>query len=139
MLRRLGSVLAVCAMLAVAMPALAEETQSHTRTTYATHELGNDIHWNDPGVGVTAIIGNVFYVPAKLAYVVLGGIAGGAAYLVTGMNPRPANRIWRSSLGGDYVLTPEMITGRDPIHFMGPVSSERATHTASAEPKSYVQ
>jgi hypothetical protein len=139
MLRYLGTVLAICAVLGVAMPALAEDAQYHSRDTRQTQDLGNGIHWTDPGVGVSAIIGNFFYVPSKLAYVVIGGIAGGAAYLITGMNPRPANRIWRSSLGGDYVLTPEMITGEEPIHFMGPVSSERATHTAAAEHGSYVQ
>src|SRR5690348_4067910 len=139
MLRYFGTVLMLCAVLGVAMPTLAEDAHSQWRDTHQTQDVGNGIHWTDPGVGVSAIIGNFFYVPAKLAYVVVGGIAGGAAYLITGMNARPANRIWRSSLGGDYVLTPEMITGEEPIHFMGPVSSERATHTAAAESQSLVR
>jgi hypothetical protein len=82
--------------------------------------------WKSVGSGVGAAASNVLYVPAKLVYGTLGGIAGGAGYALTGGNQRVANTIWRSSLGGDYVITPDMISGQAPVHFSGPTSMSPA-------------
>jgi hypothetical protein len=78
------------------------------------------VNWKGVGIGVGAVVCNLAYVPAKLVYGILGGIAGGAGYALTGGNKQVADSIWRSSLGGDYVLTPEMMTGKKPIYFSGP-------------------
>ena len=78
------------------------------------------VNWKGVGLGAGAIASNVLYVPAKLVYGILGGIAGGAGYALTGGNKQVADSIWRSSLGGDYVLTPDMMTGEKPIYFVGP-------------------
>ena len=78
------------------------------------------VNWKGVGIGAGTVLGNIFYVPAKLAYGILGGIGGGAGYALTGGNKQVANSIWRSSLGGDYVLTPDMMTGKKPIYFSGP-------------------
>ncbi len=78
------------------------------------------VNWKGVGTGAGAVVGNLVYVPAKLVYGILGGIAGGAGYALTGGNKQVADSIWRSSLGGDYVLTPEMMTGEKPIYFSGP-------------------
>jgi hypothetical protein len=88
------------------------------------------VNWKGVGLGAGAVVSNLVYVPAKLAYGILGGIAGGAGYALTGGNQQVANSIWRSSLGGDYVLTPEMMTGDKPIHFSGP--SEAAPMQATS-------
>ena len=45
---------------------------------------------------------------------------GAGAWALTGGNTQVANTVWRSSLGGDYVLTPDMLTGKQPIYFSGP-------------------
>jgi hypothetical protein len=63
------------------------------------------------------------YIPAKLVYGILGGIGGGAGYLLTGGNTQVSDTIWRSSLGGDYVVTPDMIKGDQPVHFSGPTET----------------
>jgi hypothetical protein len=78
------------------------------------------VNWKGVGLGAGAVIGNLVYVPAKLAYGILGGLGGAAGYALTGGNTQVANSIWRSSLGGDYVLTPDMISGKKPIYFSGP-------------------
>lgn len=78
------------------------------------------VNWKGAGVGAATLLANVGYIPAKTVYAILGGIAGGAGYALTGGNQQTANSIWRSSLGGDYVLTPDMIQGQAPIHFSGP-------------------
>jgi len=73
-------------------------------------------------------------VPAKLVFGILGGITGGASYVLTGGNTDTANTIWRSSLGGDYVLTPDMVAGQKPIHFSGPTTSASPAMPASFAP-----
>lgn len=78
------------------------------------------VNWKGVGAGAGAVVTNLVYVPAKLVYGILGGITGGAGYALTGGNKQVANSIWRSSLGGDYVLTPDMMTGKQPIYFSGP-------------------
>ncbi|MBV8054108.1 MAG: hypothetical protein JO071_02575 [Deltaproteobacteria bacterium] len=88
------------------------------------------VNWKGVGIGAGAVVCNLAYVPAKLIYGILGGIAGGAGYALTGGNKQVADSIWRSSLGGDYVLTPEMMSGKKPIYFSGP--SEAAPAQASS-------
>lgn len=81
------------------------------------------VNWKGVGVGAGTVVGNVLYIPAKLVYGILGGVAGGAGWALTGGNTQVANTIWRSSLGGDYVLTPNMVAGQDPVHFSGPTGT----------------
>jgi hypothetical protein len=88
------------------------------QTNTETRQSGVD--WPQVGMGVTVAVGNLFYIPAKIAYGTLGGVAGGAAYVFDRGDRRTAYTIWRNSLGGDYVLTPAMVTGQEPLHFMGP-------------------
>jgi hypothetical protein len=90
------------------------------------------VAWSDAGIGVATMFADVVYVPVKFVYAALGGIAGGFAFVLTGGNTQVSNTIWRSALGGDYVLTPRMIAGQDPIHFSGPTQvaqPETATTT----------
>jgi hypothetical protein len=95
---------------------------------------GGDVNWKGVGVGAGTVVGNVLYVPAKLVYGILGGVAGGAGYVLTGGNQQVSNTIWRSSLGGDYVLTPNMITGKEPIHFSGPTQTAQSSATTGGDP-----
>lgn len=81
------------------------------------------VNWKGVGVGAGTVVGNVLYIPAKLVYGILGGVAGGAGWALTGGNTQVANTIWRSSLGGDYVLTPNMVAGQEPVHFSGPTAT----------------
>jgi hypothetical protein len=81
------------------------------------------VNWPGAGYGVGALLCNFVYLPAKLVYAVLGGFFGGGAYLVTGFNQQVADPIWRSALGGDYVVTPQMLAGEQPIYFSGPTDA----------------
>jgi hypothetical protein len=81
------------------------------------------VDWKGVGVGAGTLGANVLYIPAKLVYGILGGIGGGAGYLLTGGNTQVSDTIWRSSLGGDYVVTPDMIKGDQPVHFSGPTET----------------
>jgi hypothetical protein len=88
------------------------------------------VNWKGVGVGAGTVVGNALYIPAKLVYGILGGVAGGVGWAVTGGNTQVSNTIWRSSLGGDYVLTPNMVAGQDPVHFSGPTYTAPATSTS---------
>jgi hypothetical protein len=84
------------------------------------------VNWKGVGIGAGTIVTNLAYVPAKIVYGILGGIGGAAGYALTGGNKQVADSIWRSSLGGDYVLTPDMMTGQRPIYFSGPSEASPA-------------
>jgi len=88
------------------------------------------VNWQGVGYGAGSLATNVVYIPAKLVYALAGGLVGGGAWCLTGGNTQTANTIWRSSLGGDYVVTPDMLAGKEPIHFSGP------TDTAPVSPDS---
>jgi hypothetical protein len=81
------------------------------------------VDWKGVGLGAATAVANIGYIPAKTLYAILGGIGGGAGYALTGGNTQTANTIWRSALGGDYVLTPDMLRGAAPIHFSGPTTT----------------
>jgi hypothetical protein len=81
------------------------------------------VNWSGAGYGVGALLCNVVYLPAKLVYALLGSFIGGGTYLVTGGNQQAADTVWRSALGGDYVVTPAMLAGEEPINFSGPTDT----------------
>ncbi|HTT74652.1 MAG TPA: hypothetical protein VMF50_01570 [Candidatus Binataceae bacterium] len=86
-------------------------------------QQSSGVNWKGVGVGAGTVVGNLLYMPAKLLYGIGGGLVGGAGYVLTGGNKQVANTIWRSSLGGDYVLTPSMVAGQQPVHFSGPTDT----------------
>jgi hypothetical protein len=81
------------------------------------------VNWPGTGYGVGALFANILYVPAKLVYAILGGLVGGGTYLITAGNKQAADTVWRSAWGGDYVVTPQMLAGEQPINFSGPTST----------------
>ncbi len=133
-------VITLAAALALATGAFAQQSQTAPAPNAATATSPQvpqpdqgGVNWSGAGYGAAALLGNVLYIPAKLVYAVVGGVTGGAGYLVTGGNSQTANTIWRSSLGGDYVLTPKMVEGQQPIHFSGPTQTAPPNSSAAAE------
>ena len=102
--------------------------------TQVPQPADNSVNWPGAGYGAGALLCNVLYIPAKLTYAILGGVVGGGTYLVTAGNQQAANTVWRSALGGDYVVTPQMLAGQQPINFSGPTDTppdEPAAATSS--------
>jgi hypothetical protein len=122
---------------AIAMPAGAfaqtDATQGTPPNAQVPQPDQGGVNWKGVGIGAGTVAGNIFYIPAKLVYGILGGIAGGAGYALTGGNKQVADTIWRSSLGGDYVLTPDMVSGKDPVHFSGPTTTAPGAQTSAAD------
>jgi hypothetical protein len=126
-MRRGGLRFAIASLgLVLAMPlgAVAQSTGGQSVNPPGTPQVeqpdNGGVNWKGAGIGAATLLANVGYIPAKTVYAILGGIAGGAGFALTGGNQQTANSIWRSSLGGDYVLTPDMIRGDAPVHFSGP-------------------
>ena len=92
------------------------------------------VNWEGVGYGGAALVSNVLYIPAKLVYGILGGLVGGGAWLITAGNTQTADTIWRSSLGGDYVVTPDMISGKQQLHFSGPTETAPSTTASTVQP-----
>jgi hypothetical protein len=138
------SAIGLAVMLAIAAGPLAEYAAAQTPSVgSAGQSVGNtgqsqipqppdnSVNWPGAGYGAGALLCNVLYIPAKLTYAILGGIVGGGTYLVTAGNQQAANTVWRSSLGGDYVVTPQMLAGQQSINFSGPTATPPP---AGAEP-----
>jgi len=71
------------------------------------------------GLGVASALLTLPYGPAKIIYAGLGGIVGGATWLLTGGNLETAKAVWEPSFYGDYVITPDHLTGKKPLRFFG--------------------
>jgi hypothetical protein len=74
---------------------------------------------SDAGVGLATAVANIFYIPVKLGYALLGGVTGGLGYVLTGGNEQVAQRVWVASCGGDYIISPSQIRGDEPLRFSG--------------------
>ena len=105
----------------------AQQVGPPAATTQVPQPTDNNVNWPGAGYGAGALFCNLLYIPAKLTYALLGGIVGGGTYLVTAGNMQAANTVWRSSLGGDYVVTPQMLAGQQPINFSGPTDTPPTT------------
>jgi hypothetical protein len=119
---------------ALAQTASAPPTQSSptVSNTQIQQPDNGGVNWPGAGYGAAALFGNLLYIPAKLTYAVVGSLVGGGTYLVTAGNTQAANAVWRSALGGDYVLTPQMIAGDQPINFGGPSQAPGAANGTTA-------
>ena len=90
---------------------------------------------NELGVGIGAVLIDLVYMPVKVVYATLGGLTGGFAFVLTGGRTDIATSIWRPSLGGTYVITPEMLRGDAPINFSGGDDSEPARDESRTPPR----
>ncbi len=132
---RLAALMAAAIALAIAAPrgplagnARAQSAQpqpaaSASPAAQVPQPPDGGVNWSGAGWGAAALASNVVYIPAKLVYGVLGGLVGGASWALTGGNTQTSDTIWRSSLGGDYVVTPDMLQGKQPVHFSGPTTT----------------
>ncbi|MFQ5415981.1 MAG: hypothetical protein ACE5FL_02920 [Myxococcota bacterium] len=69
--------------------------------------------------GVGSILCTLVYSPLKMAYAVSGVVVGGLAWAWSFGNRRVTRPIFRSSLGGDYVVSPAHLRGERRLRFTG--------------------
>jgi hypothetical protein len=116
----------------------AAQTQPGTAAeqTLVSQPADSGVNWSGAGYGAGAVFCSLLYMPFKLTYGILGGLVGGGTYLVTAGNSQAADTVWRSSLGGDWVVTPAMLQGQEPLNFSGltatpPAAGQPATASSA--------
>ena len=68
----------------------------------------------------TSGLATIVYFPLKAVFALGGGIVGGLTYAFTGGNEEATNKVWHTSMEGDYMVEPENLTGEKPLNFIGP-------------------
>jgi hypothetical protein len=118
-------ILAALILTLAPMPEALAQTapQAAPSATQVPQPDQNSVNWPGAGYGAAALVTNLVYIPCKMVYAILGSIVGGGTWLVTAGNSQASNTVFRSALGGDYVLTPQMLAGQQPIHFSGPTET----------------
>ena len=101
-----------CALLAAgAAGGAAAGTSASIRDSQRGHHA--------PMVYAGSVATNVVYVPSKVVFAGVGAMASGATYVATLGRHEPSSAIWDASVKGNYVVTPSMIEGKTPVHFIG--------------------
>lgn len=91
-------------------------------------DVGSEAGW-----GTCAALLTLPYAPLKLAFAAGGGVVGGLTWLFSMGDDDAAMAVWRPSLGGDYVVSPDHLTGRRDLAFIGPLAST-GSEVAAATP-----
>ncbi len=74
---------------------------------------------HSPLTYVGTVLANVVYLPAKVIFAGTGAVTSGAAYLLTLGDADVSRSIWNPTVNGDYVVTPDMIDGKQAVRFVG--------------------
>ena len=93
------------------------------------------------GVGVGSAFASLVYAPVKLTYAIGGLIVGGLAWAFSGGDNDVAMVVLTPSVLGDYVITPQHLTGQDSVEFFGrdPKYAEENLDVAAAPAPAYDQ
>jgi len=106
----IAALIILCIYVIMTVPAVhAEDTSG-----------GTDFTVSDTGMEAASGLATIVYFPVKAAFSLGGGIIGGLTYAFTGGNEEAANKVWHTSMEGDYMVKPENLTGEKPINFIGP-------------------
>ena len=63
--------------------------------------------------GMNSSLLSLVYTPIKVNIAVIGGVVGGLAYPLSGFNARVSKKIWSTSMGGTYLITEDILTGKE--------------------------
>jgi hypothetical protein len=108
---------------------------AYAQTSGPTNQPAEPPVGEEAGYGVGAAVASVFYIPVKVTYAGLGLLAGGLGYVLSGGRADVANNIIYPAVGGNYVVTPSHLKGKEPIYFVGappPETEPRAEAPSSA-------
>jgi len=100
--------LAVAVALAAALTVAPAPAQAQSRSLGA-----------EAGLGFASFFSTLPYGIVKVVWALLGTVGSGMAWCFTGGNGDVATAILDGAVRGDYVLTPDHLTGREGIDFIG--------------------
>jgi hypothetical protein len=76
------------------------------------------------GSSAGSALGTVIYAPFKATFCILGGIGSGFTAIVS---PPKAGKVAMATCGGAWIVTPNVIRGREPLKFVGDMPRDRTT------------
>ena len=85
----------------------------------------------ESGLGAAAALSTLVYGPVKLLYATGGLIVGSFAWAFTAGDTQVAEKVFTRSLRGTYVITPDHLTGEQPLLFIGRADTGAATTTTT--------
>ena len=85
------------------------------------------------GYGTGSVVGSAVYFPFKASLCILGGIGSGFAYVFAG--PGAAQRTADASCRGTWAITPNVVKGEEPVHFVGSSPAGAPAPTAARTPR----
>jgi hypothetical protein len=106
--RRPPRVVALAAAVALAATLTAAPAQAQTRSLGA-----------EAGLGFASFFSTLPYGIVKVVWALVGTLGSGMAWCFTGGNGDVATAILDGAVRGDYVLTPDHLTGKEGIDFIG--------------------
>lgn len=71
------------------------------------------------GLGAAAALSSLIYGPIKLVYATGGLVVGAFAWAFTAGDTEVATKVFTRSLRGNYVITPDILTGEQKLVFIG--------------------
>ena len=102
--RRAQALAVACAVVLSAAPAAAKKPENIAK---------------EAGLGVGAALASMVWAPLKLTHAVVGLVAGGLCFAITGGDTEVWKRVQSKALTGDYVITPKHIAGKQRFRFSG--------------------
>jgi len=103
-MRQALAVMVTLGLLALTTPSWAEPEAEESTVTQI-------------GTGVGSVVGSAVYFPFKAAFCILGGIGSGFTLLAAG--PETADKVASASCRGTWVITPDVVKGKEAVHFVG--------------------
>lgn len=60
------------------------------------------------GITIGSTVGNLLFVPLKAIAFTMGAVSGALSLVAMGGNEEVTQQVWRDTLAGPYVITPEL-------------------------------
>lgn len=73
----------------------------------------------EAGLALSSFLVTIPYGVGKMLWAVTGTLGAGMAWCFTGGDTDPAKKILDGAVRGDYVVTPDHLTGKDSLDFIG--------------------
>jgi hypothetical protein len=82
------------------------------------------------GIGTAAAVSSLIYGPVKIGYALCGIVVGGLAWVFSGGDGEVAKTVMTPAIYGDYVVSPAVLRGDDPLEFYGRAPGYESSYTA---------
>ncbi|MGR3293408.1 MAG: hypothetical protein ACUZ9M_05240 [Candidatus Scalindua sp.] len=63
--------------------------------------------------GMNSCLLSLVYSTIKVNIAIIGGVVGSVAYPLSGFNSGVSKKIWSTSMGGTYLITEDILTGKE--------------------------